>query len=88
MGSLQRFVGPEYYELAIEEQVQRGTSSINVRWEDKAVFDAIQVWLSYQRGASVTHWEVFTFILATALESESGALRAAQLFVKGEAPGS
>ena len=71
--------GPDRYELVIEGPVKRSTATINIRWEDKAVFDSVQTWLAYQKGRPVHQWDVFTFLLAAALETDE--LAAAEIFV-------
>jgi hypothetical protein len=68
------------YELALEAPVRRGTASINVRWEDKVVFDAIQAWASHRKGRYVSQWDAFSLLLGAALENEASELGRAQLF--------
>lgn len=72
--------GPDHVELAFEAPVRRGTACVNVRWEDKAVFDAVRAWLSWRRGEVVTQWEVFTYLLAVALQNEADDLHRAPVF--------
>lgn len=72
--------GPERYELVPEARVRRGTASINVSWPDKEVFDAIQWWLTYRMGRPASQWDVFSFLLAAALENKESPLASAVLF--------
>jgi hypothetical protein len=72
-------IGPDHVELALEQPVRRGTATINVRWEDKEVFDAVQHWLSYQRSSSQSQWDVFSFLLSEALTNERSPLAEARL---------
>ena len=60
--------------------MRRGTASVNVSWADKEVFDAIQWWLTYRTGRPASQWDVFSFILATALENRDSPLASAVLF--------
>lgn len=55
--------------LAFEQPVGRGTASLNVRHEDKVVFDALQAWWSVERGRALPQWDAFSFLLAAALEN-------------------
>lgn len=68
------------YELALEEPVRRGTASVNVRWEDKVVFDAIQAWASHRKGRYVSQWDAFSLILAAALGNQDAEVGRAPLF--------
>lgn len=72
--------GHDRYELAFEEPVRRGTASLNIRHEDKAVFDAIQLWASHRRGRALTQWEAFSLILAAALGNKEAEVANAPLF--------
>lgn len=72
--------GAERFELAFEAPVRRGTSCVNVRWEDKAVFDAVRAWLSWRRGEVVPQWDVFTYLLSVALQNEQDPLHRAPVF--------
>lgn len=58
-------------ELALEESPRRAVSSVNLRREDKFVFDALQAWLSMREARPVPQWDVFTLVLAAALENPS-----------------
>ncbi|MEA3200615.1 MAG: hypothetical protein QOE90_2043 [Thermoplasmata archaeon] len=62
------------YELALETPPPPRLGSINVRPEDKAVFDAVQKLVSFHRGRSVTQWELFTMLLADAVANKRGLL--------------
>lgn len=55
--------------LALEEPPGRGTSSLNVRHEDKVVFDALQAWWSVEQGRALSQWDAFSVLLALALEN-------------------
>lgn len=46
----------------------RVLTTLNVRRDEKAVFDALQSWWSYREGRSLQQWEVFGIILQTAIE--------------------
>lgn len=74
MASAELTSGQERFELVAEAPVRRATACVNVRWEDKEVFDAVRAWLSYRRGRVVSQWDVFSFVLATALENDSSEL--------------
>lgn len=63
--------------------MRRSTACLNIRWEDKEVFDAIQVWLACQKGRPVAHWDVFSFVLATALGNGASDLSRAELRIGG-----
>lgn len=60
----------------------RVLTSVNVRRDEKAVFDALQSWWSYREGRSLQQWEVFGRILQAAVEQ--GLLR--EGFLPPEAP--
>ena len=53
----------------------RRTSSVEVRREDKELFDALQAWWLLRHGERLTQWELFTVLLVEALEGEGGRLR-------------
>lgn len=72
--------GHDRFELAFEEPVRRGTACVNIRHEDKAVFDAIQLWASHRRARSLSQWEVFSLVLAAALGNKEEDLAGAPLF--------
>lgn len=78
MSSASRF-GTDHFELAVEAPVRRGTATINVRWEDKEVFDAIQRWASHRRGRSLSQWDAFSLVLAAALGNREADLGRARL---------
>ncbi|GEM_PF-3887645 len=60
--------------LIMETPLPPRLASINVRPEDKAVFDAMQGLVTFHRGRPVTHWELFTMILADAMTNQDGVL--------------
>lgn len=68
---------PSRYELAIETPLRRALTSVNLRPEDKAVFDALQAFYSLRQGRALRQWEVFSLVLAEALASQEAELRAA-----------
>ena len=72
--------GSQRFELVPEDRVRRGTASINVSWADKEVFDAIQWWLTYRMGRPASQWDVFSFLLAAALQNKDSPLANAVLF--------
>jgi hypothetical protein len=72
--------GPDVFELVPEERPRRGVATINVSYADKEVFDAIQLWLQHRRGVEQSQWDVFSFVLGAALESETSGLKQARLF--------
>lgn len=74
-----RKTGHDRYELVPDLPVRRATATVNIRWDDKTVFDGIKTWLQYERGRPITQWDVFTFILAAALENEASPLHKARL---------
>lgn len=69
------------FELAFEEPVRRGTACVNIRHEDKAVFDAIQLWMSHRKGRSLSQWEAFSMVLAAALENKDAEVASAAVRV-------
>lgn len=56
------------YELVPELPVARAFSSVNVRREDKEVFDQLQKWWSAMEDRDLSQWDVFSRVLAFALE--------------------
>lgn len=60
------------FELAVEMPPPRRTRTIQLRVEDKEVFDSLQAWWFYETGQRLPQWEVFTLVLADALENPSG----------------
>lgn len=73
-------VGPDFFELVPSQRPRRGLATINVGYEDKAVFDAIQWWLAHHLGREVSQWDVFSYLLGESLGNEASALRRARLF--------
>lgn len=71
---------PGSLELAFETQPVRKVATLQTRFEDKDVTDALQAWVRVRFGRSLTQWELYSFILAAALSNESslfaGALEA------------
>lgn len=61
-------------ELALETPVVQKTATLQVRPEDKAVFDALQAWWHFRMGKRLTQWELFTIVIAAAVSNEKGAL--------------
>jgi len=66
--------GPDHFELAFEAPVRRGTACVNVRWEDKRIFDAIQLWASHRKGSPISQWDAFSMILAAALSNDDAEI--------------
>jgi hypothetical protein len=62
------------HELALEKAPLPRFGTVNVRPEDKAVFDAMQQLMSFHRGRSITQWELFTILLADAMTNRKGVL--------------
>ena len=54
------------YELVPEEPVARPYSSVNVRREDKEVFDQLQLWWSMTE-RDLTQWDAFSRVIALVL---------------------
>lgn len=50
-----------------EDAPSRAFACVNVHRADKSVFDALQSYLSYERGRSVQQWETFAVTLRLAL---------------------
>lgn len=65
---------PRDVELAVETPVVRKTATVQVRPEDKAVFDALQAWWHFRHGSRLTQWELFSLVLAAAVSNREGAL--------------
>jgi hypothetical protein len=61
------------YELLFEAPPPPRLATINVRLEDKAVFDAMQGLINFHKGRRVSQWELFTIVLADAIASPEGA---------------
>lgn len=55
-------------------QPMRVLSSLNVRRDEKALFDAYQMWLSYREGRSIQQWEAFAFLMRCAFENHGHPL--------------
>lgn len=55
--------------LEVESPPRRAVAGLNVRHEDKAVFDALQAWWSLERGRPLSQWDAFSILLAAALEN-------------------
>lgn len=68
---------PPPVELAFETPVLQKTSAVQVRPEDKQVFDALQAWWHFRHGKKLTQWEMFTIVLTTAVANRDGALHPA-----------
>jgi len=64
-------------ELAFETPVVQKTSTVQVRPEDKLVFDALQAWWHFRHGKRMTQWELFSVVLACAVANREGALHPA-----------
>jgi hypothetical protein len=62
------------YELAVDERPRRAFSSVNVRFEDKEIFDILQGHLTALRGRALPHWDVFNVLLAEWLDAHAGEL--------------
>ncbi|HVM44374.1 MAG TPA: hypothetical protein VM582_00460, partial [Candidatus Thermoplasmatota archaeon] len=67
-----RALPPGSLELAVEGPVVRKTATVQIRPEDKEVFDALQAWWFLRHGRRVTQWELFTELLAAATEARGG----------------
>jgi hypothetical protein len=61
---------PRDVELVPDGPVVHFLASLQVRRDDKEVFDQLKAWWSLKRGREVTQWEAFTLVLAAALEHE------------------
>lgn len=55
--------------LDVDVSPRRAVASVNVRRDDKAVFDALHAWWSVERRRPLTQWEAFSVLLAVALEN-------------------
>ena len=53
--------------LEVEAPASRGVTCVNVRREDKALFDELQSWWSFTHGQPLSQWDTFTLLLAAAL---------------------
>lgn len=71
---------PGSLELAFETAPIQKVATIQARFEDKDVFDALQAWFRVRHGRALTQWELFSIVLAVALGADdsilSGALEA------------
>lgn len=65
-------------ELAVETPVVRKTATVQVRPEDKVLFDALQAWYLFTAGKRLTQWELFTLVLVDALENQAGRFAGAR----------
>lgn len=59
-------------ELAFETAPLRKVATYQIRYEDKVVSDALQAWHLWRYGKRVTQWELYSIVLAAALENRSG----------------
>lgn len=59
-------------ELALDVFPQARLATVMLRREDKEVFDALQAWWHFRHGRRLTQWELFSLILAEALEDPAG----------------
>jgi len=80
MASSRPVLGPDRFELVPEGPIRRSTATLNLRWEDKEVFDAIKLWLAHEKGDPQSQWDVFSYLLAEALTNEGSPLSRAVLF--------
>lgn len=65
-------------ELVVDGPVVQKVATVAVRPDDKQVFDALQSWWRLQYGERLTQWELFTHVLAAALEDGSGVFAGAR----------
>lgn len=73
VGSAQEYGGSSRFELAFEEPPRRAPACVNVRRDDKEVFDRLAAYAAAFRGRRLFQWEVFTLVLAAALENPAFA---------------
>ncbi len=76
------FAGPDGglpMELALDAFPVARTQVIALRREDKEVFDALQAWWHFRQGKRLTQWELFSLLLADALENADGRFADARL---------
>lgn len=48
---------------------RRAVTSVNLRHDDKALFDHLHTWWSLQEGRSLRQWDAFSILLAAALDN-------------------
>lgn len=66
-------------ELAVDSSPSRALTSVNVRRDDKVVFELLVAFYSLQLGRPVRHWEAFTMLVADVVEARDEELRRAGL---------
>lgn len=71
--------GWQEYELALDVFPRARTCMVALRREDKEVFDALQAWWHFRHGRRLTQWELFSLVLAEALENPGGRFAAARV---------
>lgn len=68
---------PRDVELAPEEAPPIRLRMVALRPDDKELFDKVQDFLAWREGRRFAQWDVFTIILAEALEKDGGRVAAA-----------
>lgn len=68
------------YELVPEERASRPFSCVNVRREDKEVFDLLQWWWSCRAGSALPQWVVVSRLVALALTHAEADLPPAEVW--------
>lgn len=72
-------------DLVFDSNPSRALTSVNVRRDDKDVFDILQAYWTIRKGRALTQWETFTVVLAESLDRHGPELQSLGL-VQGKGP--
>jgi hypothetical protein len=53
--------------LDVDVSPRRSVAGVNIRRDEKPIYDALLAWWSVERGRTLTQWEAFSILLSFAL---------------------